>query len=311
MAARLLVLRALGLGDFLTGVPAYRGLRRAYPAAEIVLAAPEALRPLVPLTGALDRLLPTAELRPVRWTGPPPELAVNLHGRGPDSHRLLLPLGARRLVGFARADLPDFAGPAWRAAEHEVLRWCRLLAEVGVPCDPADLRLAPPRTRAPTCGAVVLHPGAAAPARRWPLGRFAAVARALARDGRQVVVTGGPAERGLATELAEAAGLPPTAVLAGRTDLGGLAAVVAGATLVICGDTGVAHLATAFGTPSVLLFGPTSPAEWGPLRDLDRHAVLWAGLPGDPHGDRPDPGLVQIGVADVLAAADRVAARTG
>lgn len=311
MAVRLLLLRALGLGDFLTGVPAYRGLRRAYPAHEIVLAAPQALRPLVPFTGALDRLLPTGELDPVPWSGPPPELAVNLHGRGPESHRLLLPLGAHRLVGFARADIPDFVGPVWWNGEHEVLRWCRLLADVGVPCDPMDLRLAPPRVCTPVRGAVVLHPGAAAPARRWPLGRFAAVARTLARRGRHVVITGGPAEYHLATELAAAAGLPPAAVLAGRTDLGRLAAVVAGADLVVCGDTGVAHLATAYGTPSVLLFGPTSPAEWGPLGNLDRHAVLWTGLPGDPHGDRPDAGLAQISVADVLAAADRVAGGGG
>jgi ADP-heptose:LPS heptosyltransferase len=70
---------------------------------------------------------------------------------------------------------------------------------------------------------------------------------------------------------------------------------------VACGDTGVAHLATALGTPSVVLFGPTPPAEWGPPPDPG-HAVLWAGRRGDPHAAAPDPGLLAITVLDVVAA---------
>jgi ADP-heptose:LPS heptosyltransferase len=91
-------------------------------------------------------------------------------------------------------------------------------------------------------------------------------------------------------------------VLAGRTDLAGLAATVAGARHVLCGDTGVAHLATAFRVPSIVLFGPTPPAEWGPPPDRPRHRALWAGRRGDPHADTPDPGLLEIGVDQVLAA---------
>jgi ADP-heptose:LPS heptosyltransferase len=95
-------------------------------------------------------------------------------------------------------------------------------------------------------------------------------------------------------------------VLAGRTDLRGLAETVAGAGRVVCGDTGVAHLATAFGTPSVVLFGPTPPSEWGPPPDRAQHRALWAGRRGDPHARTPDPGLLEIGVADVLAALSRL-----
>jgi ADP-heptose:LPS heptosyltransferase len=91
-------------------------------------------------------------------------------------------------------------------------------------------------------------------------------------------------------------------VLAGATGLAELAAVVAAACVVVCGDTGVAHLATALGVPSVLLFGPSSPAAWGPPADRARHRVLWAGTTGDPLADRPDPGLLRIGAQDVLAA---------
>jgi ADP-heptose:LPS heptosyltransferase len=296
-------LRALGLGDFLTAVPAYRGLRRHHPGHEIVLAAPAPLAPLATWTGAIDRVLPTGELAPVPWSGPPADLAVNLHGRGPQSHRVLAAVPAARRVGFGCTGAA-FDGPAWQDGEHEVRRWCRLLGAAGIGCDPADLLLTlPAGTPAPDRPPVLLHPGAAAAARRWPPDRFAAVARALAADGWPVAVTGTAAERPLALLVAGLAGLPDGAVLAGRTGLRGLARTVAGAALVVCGDTGVGHLATATGTPSVLLFGPVPPARWGPLRDQDRHVVLWSGRAGDPHGTAVDPGLLGITAAEALAAA--------
>jgi len=220
---RVLVYRALGLGDFLTAVPAYRAVRRAFPSYEVVLAAPEPLRPLVPLTGALDALLPTAPLATPAWPGEPPDVAVNLHGRGPQSH--------------------------------------------------------------------------------------AAVAAALSAEGHDVVVTGVAGEAELARSVARGAGLPDDAVLAGRLDLGQLAALVADAWLVLCGDTGVAHLATAYGTPSVALFGPMSPALWGPPPDRPQHQVLWrpelAGVDGGAGG--PHPSLLAIGVDEVLDRARAVA----
>lgn len=148
----------------------------------------------------------------------------------------------------------------------------------------------------------MLHPGAASGARRWPVDRFAAVARRLADGGEEVVVTGNDDERPLAAGLVEAAGLPPSRLLAGTLDLTGLAALIAGARLLICGDTGVAHLGSAFATPSVLLFGPTPPARWGPPAS-GPHRVLWSGTTGDPHATTTDRGLLQITVAEVLAAA--------
>jgi ADP-heptose:LPS heptosyltransferase len=230
-------------------------------------------------------------------------LAVNLHGRGPQSHRLLLAGGARRLLAFAHPEVEASAGgPAWSAEEHEVARWCRLLEASGLPADPARLALRRPAgaCAGPLAGATVVHPGAASQARRWPAVRFAALARAERAAGRYVVVTGSAAERGLALRVAAAAGLHDGDVLAGRTTLAELAAVVAGAGRVVCGDTGIAHLATAFGTPSVVLFGPTPPALWGPpaatAEQRARHRAVWAGQRSDPHGRRPGRGLLAITV---------------
>jgi ADP-heptose:LPS heptosyltransferase len=290
-----LLLRALGLGDFLAGVPAYKAVRAAFPEHETVIACPEALAPLVDLCPALDRLLPTGELAPVRWRGAPPDLAIDLHGNGPASHRLVAATGAARLLSF-------WSGPQWDENEHEVARWCRLLEWAGIPADPAALGLtAPPPT---LTGAIVVHPGASSGSRRWPPERFATVARELARLGPPVVVTGSAAERALAARVALQAGLGEAAVLAGRLDLSALASVVAHAALVLSGDTGVSHLATAYRTPSVTLFGPVSPALWGP--PPGPHTVLWkggsAGRPGDAHGDRPDPRLLRVTVAETIEA---------
>lgn len=301
-----LVLRALGLGDLLAGVPALRALRRALPAHEVVLAAPPVLAPLAELTEAVDRLLPQQELEPLGWRGPPPDVAVDLHGNGPASHRILEQLRPRRMVAFDRPGTGS-ARPVWDPDEHERDRWCRLVGDAfGVRADPDDLLLVRPGVAAPVEGAVVVHPGAAYPARRWPADRFAEVARRLTGQGHRVVVSGSPGERELAIAVAAQAGLPEDAVLAGRTDLLELAALVADARLVVCGDTGVGHLASAYRTPSVLLFGPTPPARWGPP-ESGPHAVLWRGQDvGDPWGREPDPALLAITVADVLAATDLV-----
>ena len=233
-------------------------------------------------------------------------MAVNLHGRGPESHRAVLATRPGRLVAFACDGVPEsLPGPEWRAGEHEVQRWCRLLDESGIPADPGRLDLPVPPWPAPAgaAGATLLHPGAASPARRWPAERWAAVAEAERQAGRAVVITGSAAERPLAETVARAAGLPLDAVLAGRTDLRGLAAAVAAAARVVCGDTGVAHLATALGTPSVVLFGPTPPAEWGPPADRPQHVALHHGGRGDPHAGEPDPRLLAITVDEVLRAA--------
>lgn len=303
----LLAYRALGLGDLLTAVPALRALARAHPDHRRVLCAPVGLAPLVALADPLAEVSDTAPLAPVAAELRGASVAVNLHGRGPQSHRALRATHPGRLIAFG-CPQAEHAGPPWWPDEHEVQRWCRLLAESGIPADPRDLRLRLPPWPAPpgTAGATVIHPGAASPARRWPAARFAAVARAAREAGALVVITGSRDERQLADRVATLAGLPAANVWAGRTDLAALVALVAAAERVICGDTGMAHLATATGTPSVVLFGPTPPALWGPPVGASEHIALWAGRRGDPHGAEPDAGLVEITAEAVLAALERL-----
>ncbi|MEV7330333.1 glycosyltransferase family 9 protein [Micromonospora sp. NPDC093244] len=304
----ILVLRALGVGDLVTAVPALRALRAAYPGRELALAAPAWLAPLVDLVGGVDRLVDTDGLdRPVR-VGSAPRVAVNLHGRGPGSHRLLAATRPGRLLAFANQEAGFPAGPEWVEREHEVDRWCRLLSWYGIPADRADLGLRRPEPAGLPTGATLLHPGSKIPAKRWPADRFAALARALTDQGHRVLLTGSADERAIAVRVADDAGLPAEAVLAGRTDLGALAALVAGARLVVSGDTGVAHVATAYGTPSVVLFGPVPPALWGPPPDRPRHRVLWAGEMDWPSWDGvgSHPMLAALGLDEVLAAVAEV-----
>jgi ADP-heptose:LPS heptosyltransferase len=304
----ILVLRALGVGDLAAAAPALRGIRAAFPARTLALAAPPWLAPLVDLIGGVDRVVPTDGLAARRWPIEPPEVAINLHGRGPESHRLLMTAEPQMLWAFANADAGHLDGPGWTEEEHEVQRWCRLVGHYGVYADASDLSLAvpPPAVRA---GLTIVHPGAKSPSRRWPAARYAAVAKALAERGHRVVVTGSAGERDIAVRVARDAGLPPRSVLAGRTGVGELAALVAHARLLISGDTGVAHLATAYGTPSVVLFGPMPPRRWGPPPGRPYHRAIWHGTRAE-RGDAPGapihPALLAIGVDEVLAAADEV-----
>ena len=323
-----LVLRALGLGDALTAVPALRGVRRAWPGRRVLLAAPEDVGGWLRDLGLVDGVVPTRGLEPLAWAEeaatvtrahPAGHVAVNLHGSGPESHRVLLETAPVQVVAFASGEA-GVDGPSWDPDEHEVDRWCRLVTEAGGACSRDDLRLDAPSSRGPH---VVVHPGAASGSRRWPAERFAASARHLARAGHHVVVTGDGDERDLCARVVADAvgdrdGSAPGASAgtvtdtAGTLDLPALADLVATARLVVCGDTGVAHLATAYGTPSVVLFGPTPPSAWGPALDPDLHVVLWHGDDGaarhrgDPHADAVDPALARIAVDEVVAAADEL-----
>jgi ADP-heptose:LPS heptosyltransferase len=283
-------LRALGIGDLVTGLPALRGLKAAYAEDHrLVLGVPRWLRPLAELAGVADTITEVAGLDgPVGDEARGPDIAVNLHGRGPQSHELLRTLSPGRLMAFRCGDFGD--GPQWRPDEHEIRRWCRLLAYYGIPTDPADIRLQPPPSPTGLRGRTVIHPGAKDPQRRWTPDRFAEAARALTEDGHLVVVTGSAEDTALTRMVVERAGLDPAADLAGRLDLVQLAAVVADARLVISNDTGASHLASATGTPSVTLFATMDPALWGPP-DKAYHRVIW----------KPRTGLDSITVTDVLA----------
>jgi ADP-heptose:LPS heptosyltransferase len=298
----LLALRALKLGDLLVAVPAIHALRRANPEHFVILAVPGWLQPIVALIDGVDALLPTPGLDdPLACAPGHIDVAVNLHGNGPESRSLLERLGARRTIGH-RAQGQH--GPAWRDGMLERARWVRLVSAFGMPGDENDVGLREPDIVPMVSHATIVHAGAFYGSRQWPADRFAAVAAALSEDGATVLVSGSMADRPRALEIARRAGLAPDAVIAGRLDLGEFAAVVAAADLVVSADTGAAHVASAYGIPSVVIFGPAPPEEWGPPANGPHLVLTDASVRrGDTFASEPDPALLAVTTDQVLSAA--------
>ncbi|WP_242091376.1 glycosyltransferase family 9 protein [Curtobacterium sp. DN_7.5] len=203
-------------------------------------------------------------------------------------------------------DLPeDLAEP------ERALRIARA-AGFALPADDAG-RLAvrhdvdPPDSVAGLGRYVVVHPGASVPARAWPAEQHRELVSAYAAAGIRVVVTGSPGERDLTALVAGDAGID----LGGATSPAELAAVLAGAEVVVVGNTGPAHLAAAVGVPIVSLFSPVVPAvKWAPYAPR----VELLGDQGAPcrlsrARECPVPGhpcLARVSVQDVLDAHRRL-----
>jgi ADP-heptose:LPS heptosyltransferase len=298
------VLRALQLGDLLCAVPALRALRSALPDSRIALVGLPWSRDFVArFASCLDDFIefpgyPGLPEREPAVRAVPPflaalqesrfDLAIQMQGDGRITNGLVALFGARRQVGFGLAGHPVPEGmqvvpyPTWLP---EVRRHLYLVEWLGAPVasdalefpirDAEEREWAGVRQAAGLDGATYacVHAGARDPARRWPIPAFVAVADALAARGLRVVLTGdGAEERQRAAEIASACA-KPVVDLSGRTSLGGLAAAVRDARLVVCNDTGVSHLAAAVRTPSVVVFRTTDPARWAPL-DRRLHRVV-------------------------------------
>lgn len=298
---RIAILRALYLGDLLITTPAWRALRRRFPRAEITLIGlPGAAEFSAHVPDLIDRLvlfpgypgIPEVPYEPARTTAFLEEqraygydLALQMHGDGRASNGLVAGLGAGLSLGYARAadNRLDIAAP-YDPDANEVRRWLDLVALLGAPAvepriefavSPAERARARALLRSAGGGRplVGLHAGAKDPARRWPPERFAQLGRELhALTAACVVLTGAAAERPLAAAVG--AGLDgPVIDLCGQTSLGELAAVIAELDLLVTNDTGASHMAAAVGTPSVVLFGPTRPAQFAPP-DATLHRAL-------------------------------------
>jgi ADP-heptose:LPS heptosyltransferase len=320
---RVAVLRALQLGDLLVAVPAFRALRSALPAAEIVLIglpwaetfvrryAPylDGFHALPGYPGLPERLpqldrLPAflEEMRAERF-----DLVVQLHGSGTITNPLAVLLGGRRTAGFF---VPGQFCPdperflPWPLLVPELWRPLRLLDFLGVPPrgehlefplrleDEKELRSLDEAGDLRPGGYACIHPGARAAERRWPPERFAAVADALAGRGLRVVLTGSRDETALTRAVADA--MRAEALdLAGQTSLGAVAALLRGARLLVCNDTGVSHLAAALRVPSVVVLPRRSELESWPPLDHVRHRVV-SGVVG------VEPGAVLAEAEELL-----------
>ncbi len=113
---------------------------------------------------------------------------------------------------------------------------------------------------------VTLSPGAVGAGKAWPVAHYAELARTLAADGASIWVLGGPSEKSAAQEIAAIAG-EHVRDLTG-TDLRNAILALAAADVSVTNDSGLMHISAAIGTPTVAIFGPTSPWHWKPLNPV-------------------------------------------
>jgi heptosyltransferase-2 len=265
------------LGDTVMAEPAVRALRAGLPGARLVLAGPwiSALQG----QGLADVLVSY----PRRWGG---RLRVADSLRALEATAsVLLPnsfeaaLAARywggpRRIGFdtaGRGFLLTDRVPAPDPGAHQADEYLALVAPLGAAPSDGVPRLAPPSPDTPEAEAarallasvagdgrgplVGVHLGAAfGPSKLWPVEPTIDCCRRLAREGAVPVLLGAPADRDVGEQVQRAAGV---ASLVGRDRPELLPALLAGLAALVCGDTGVGHLAAALGTPVVALFGPT------------------------------------------------------
>jgi heptosyltransferase-2 len=263
-------------------------------------------------------------------------LAALLRARGYGT-AIVLPRTWKSAIAPALAGIPErvgFVGEArfglinrWRWGEKALPRFIDKNAALALP-DGAPLppEWPVPQLRVPTeeanrfrqaqglgqGTAVALAPGSVGASKRWTY--YPQAARLLAERGLDVWVVGGPAEKALASEIV-AAGGPRVRDLTG-TDLRNGILAVAAAQAAISNDSGLMHIAAALGTPTMGIFGPTSPYHWAPLNGLAATVQTRTVVPCQPC-HRPvctmndHRCMRDISASDVADIAQRVLAEAG
>ncbi|WP_213451667.1 glycosyltransferase family 9 protein [Rhizomonospora bruguierae] len=293
----ILLIRTDNLGDVVLAGPALRALRRAAPSARLDLLAAPAGAPAAQLLPEVDGVIAAS----VSWqqtgpvTGPPADdrrLAERIAAGAYDAAVVLtsfsqtpwpagylcreagVPIRVGTSKEFGGAGLTHWV-PAPPDPLHQVDRNLYLLERVGAPATGRHLRLSIPAGATAAAGRALrargadparpyalILPGASCPARSYPPDRYAEVAALLAAPARgpglPVVVAGTAREAGLVNRVAKPAG---AVAVAGDLDVPALAAAIAGAAVVICNNSGGAHLADAVDTPVVVLFAGTEEVE--------------------------------------------------
>ena len=284
----ILIVPYMWIGDFVRGHTVVRVLKHRWPNRPVDLLVTSLRAPLVDyMPGVRAGIvwdLPRSRLAVAKQWGLASQLRANNYGTA-----LVLPRTWKSAIAPALAGIPErvgFVGEArfgllnqWRWGEKALPRFIDKNAALALP-DGAPL---PPQWPVPQLvvpdeetgrwrqanglgpgPAVALAPGSVGASKRWTY--YAEAARLLAKQGLDVWVVGGPDEKQQAAEIA-ASGGPRVRDLTG-TDLRNGVLAMAAASVVISNDSGLMHIAAAIGTPTMGIFGPTSPYHWAPLNGL-------------------------------------------
>lgn len=301
---RLAVLRANAVGDFVVTLPALQALRTTYRSAQLTLIGDAWLADLLPgRPGPWDKLVVAPHypgMRGLPSDGAPGadcagflaehraesyDIVIQLHGGGRNSNEFVAALQARVSVGARTAEAqPLDRWVPYVLGRHETLRCLEITQLVGA--DIAGVADLEPRLAVTAVDLeeshevfpgevdVVVHAGATDPRRRWAAPSFVELIHRLQRDGRQVVLIGGPADRELARRIDDAAG-PGCADVTGRLSLRGTLGLLDRAQLFVGNDSGPRQLAVAVGTPTVGIFWIANLLTFGPLVGNHRAAAAY------------------------------------
>ncbi len=342
---RTLVRATNWVGDVVMSRPALRALKAADPRGRLAVLARPWVAELYRLADEVDDVL--VDDAGGRHAGREGRAALAAEVRDAGFDRVvILPTSFSTAWVLARAGVPQRIGYRGegrsplltksvrldlRPGEHQVWKHLRLAAAAGaeVPGAP-DVGWDAPKAVREAARARLAERGAsgayaaahvasfAHAAKRWDLARFAEVFDGLAAKGLSVVLLGSAGEAGVNAEAAALAKKARVVDLSGATTLPEALGVLAGARLFVGNDSGLAHLAGAAGTPSVVVFGPTDPdatRPWdGPRADGKpvRLAVVRRRVPCAPCGVPICPidhaCMAGVTAADVLAAAEGVLA---
>lgn len=299
---KIAVVRANGLGDYIFAIPALHALRARFPQAEIVLLGQRWHAALLTgRPGPIDRVevipacrgvgagedgvddVPALERFFAAMAAERFDLAIQLHGGGRYSNPFTRRLRARYTIGSKSPEAePLDAWIPYFYFQPEVLRYLEIVSLVGAGpvtvepdftvtrADHAEVdSLALPDDRP----WIVIHPGATDGRRLWPAAQFAAVADHLADAGAIVIVSGGRSEAAIVDAVVGAMRREAVA-LCERLSLGGLAALLARAHVVLSNDSGPLHLAGAVGARTVGLYWCINFANGGPVTRQRHHPVI-------------------------------------
>jgi heptosyltransferase-2 len=332
----ILIVPYMWIGDFVRGHTVVRVLKQRWPNRPIDLLATSLCAPLVDYmpgvrTGIVSDL-PRSRLAVTSQWGLAAQLRAGNYGTA-----IVLPRTWKSAIAPALAGIPErvgFVGEArfglinrWRWGEKALPRFIDKNAALALP-DGAPL---PPQWPVPqlnvpaeeagrwrqanrlgTGPAVALAPGSVGASKRWTY--YPEAARLLAQRGLEVWVVGGPGEKALAAEIV-AAGGPRVHDVTG-TDLRNGILAMAAADVAISNDSGLMHIAAALDTPTMGIFGPTSPYHWAPLNGLAATVQTKTVVPCQPC-HRPvctmndHRCMRDIPASDVVAIAERVLADAG
>jgi heptosyltransferase II len=331
-----LVVPYMWIGDFVRGHTVVRVLRQRWPERPIDLLSTSLCAPLVDyMPGVRSGIvcdLPRSRLAVAKqW-----ELAAELRDRNYGT-AIVLPRTWKSAIAPALAGIPErvgFVGEVrfglinrWRWGEKALPRFIDKNAVLALPeGTPLPPEWPAPQLNVPaeeaerwrqanrlgTGPAVALAPGSVGASKRWTY--YPEAARLLAERGLDVWVIGGPGEKALATEIV-AAGGSRARDLTG-TDLRNGILAMAAADVAISNDSGLMHIAAALGTPTMGIFGPTSPYHWAPLNGLAATVQTKTTVPCQPC-HRPvctmndHRCMRDIPASDVVAIAGRVLAEAG